>query len=145
MYTPITEKFEHACRNSGKVVTTADVYLSGSLVLEGAAVFGGSITVDANANIRRSAQFSIINPGSTTTSGLRSVSTQQITTIDLLRSEIAIFHGFEYSNGQQELVRMGQFMVWSADIAFDKGDVLELELYDKAKYLEQTDILHVYD
>lgn len=152
MYSPVSTQFLASCRQSSRVATVCDLYVAGTLVKSNVPVVSGSITADATADIRRSASLTLINPNATQDASQGLVSGRATADlrdfflgIDIYQTEIAIKTGFIYSFGNVELVPVGRYMIWSASIDFDQGDVISLELFDRAKYLEQAGIVQLYD
>lgn len=148
----VSQRYLNTVASGGKVVTVADLYKNGTLLYGKMAVTGGSVSVDATADIRRSASIDVINPArvqGTVKSGL----IEDLFGLGGLKnqsdiffgSEIVISSGFDYGLGRTELVPLGRFMVWSASLDFGRGDVISLDLFDRAKYLEQTTILKIWD
>lgn len=150
----VSQRYLNAVRSSGKIVTTADLYQGSTLIYRNLAVKGGTVTADATSDIRRHANIQIVNParvvdGQGTQSGriedLIGLGGPGSTSSILFGAEVVIKSGFQFSFNRQELVPLGRFMVWSAQIDITEGDIISLELYDRAKYLEQTTILKMYD
>lgn len=155
MYSPVTSQFLASCRQSSKIATVCDFYVAGTLIKANVPILDGSITSDANADVRRSAHMTIVNPSAVPSSGDTGNTSGRASTmpdlrqffgsVDIYQTEVVVKAGFVYSFGNVELIPMGRFMVWTASLDFTRGDVIELELYDRSKYLQQTDILKLYD
>lgn len=153
MYSPLSSQFLLSARQSGRVATVCDFYVSGTLVKSNVPVVSGSITADANADIRRSASLTILAPGDVTTtesavSGRRNAEVdlrEFFTGVDIYQTEIVVKSGFIYSFGNYELVPLGRYMIWSASLSYTRGNAIDLELFDRAKYMEQAGVLKLYD
>jgi hypothetical protein len=142
-----------ASRNSAKIVTVADLYTANQLVLSNVPVTSADVTSDLDSDVLRSAHITIVNPrrvdaSGAITSGLNNSVLSQTTiinNIDLLNTEVVLKTGYKYSNQEMELVTLGRFLIWDANIDFTAGDVIDLELYDRAKYLDMTNMVRPYD
>lgn len=153
MYSPLSDKFLASTRQSSKVATVCDFYVSGTLVKSNVPVVSGSISADANADIRRSASLTIISPTDFDSSGAvpsgKRLASSDIrdffTGVDIYQTEVVLKSGFVYPFGDYELVPLGRFMIWSASLSFTRGNAIDLELYDRAKYMEQAGVLKLYD
>jgi len=146
MYGPVSEEFLAAVRGSGKRVVIADLYYTNGLVQRNIPVYQGNIDADSNADIRRHGQISMVNPSvvgpTASTSGRVTVLSSPAT---IYGTEVVVKAGVEYSSGNQETVPLGRFVIWTSDISYEDGDVIDLELYDRSKYLASSGIVKFYD
>lgn len=138
MYSPLSSKFEPFLRSSGPRVLSVDLYYKGNLIRENMAVAAGQITSDVTSDCRRQGQVDIVITGD---------SDNEIDTVlnAVFDSEVIVKSGLQYSNGAQELIPQGVFMIWNASIDYEQGDVVSLEIYDRSKYLSQTNLIKMYD
>lgn len=139
MYSPISAKFEPFLRSSGPRVSSVDLYYKGSLTRENLAVSGGNIVADVTADCRRQGTVDIVVDPNTSSDDILTVLNA------VFDSEVVVKSGLKYANGETELIPQGTFMIWSAQIDYEQGDVITLELYDRAKYLAQTNLIKMYD
>lgn len=148
MYSPVSDEFLGALRGSGKRVITADLYFGGSLVQARLPVVSGHVSSDSAADIRRSASVQLVNPNAVTAFGTSSGLPNPVPPADIISVygyEMVLKYGVEFSSGTQELVPLGTFVIWSAEKSFSEGDVFNLEMYDRSKYLQASQIPKLYD
>lgn len=132
----VTDRFLATSRSSSKVVVSADLYSDGSLVLENMPVSDASVSMDLDSDVLRSAHITTVATGEPNTPTF---------SINLLNCEVILKAGYKYSNQTTELVSLGRFMIWQTDKEFHDGEVMSLELYDRAKYMEMNEIVRPLD
>lgn len=150
MYSPVTDEFLASLRGSGKRVVTADLYYGGSLVRAGLPVYSGHISIDASADIRRSAQVQMVNPNAIVNQGSSSglpdeTESNNEDPFSVYGYEMKLKYGVEYASGNQELVPLGFFVIWTSNRQHDAGDIYDLDLYDRSKYMQASQIPKFYD
>lgn len=148
MYGSASNEFLAAIRGSGKRVITADLYYGGTLIRSNLPVTGGNVSSDSAADIRRNAHITVIDPdridGDQSDSG-RPTGMTSSNPLTIYGTEVVLKSGIEFGSGNQEFVPLGVFVIWTADRSEERGDIVELELYDRAKLLAHGEIPKFYD
>jgi hypothetical protein len=126
----VSPRFLLAIRDSGKRKTVVDFYNGTAPVLTDVPVIGGSITVDRNSRSRRSGSLILGDP-----------SLFPKTTADFLAPygiEIRIRTGVVYSDGTEELVPLGVFLLNDISASEAGGMVPSVDFFDRAQRVFET-------
>lgn len=140
----VTRQFLAQTYTSGRVVSSADIYLGTTLLLEDAPVTEASVTMDIDSDIIRSANITLVdldNSGSGHAEGDNIL----MGNLDVFRVEIVLKCGFVLPNGDTEVVPLGRYMIWEASRQYHEGEALAIEMYDLTKYLDMYDLVKPYD
>lgn len=120
-----TAAYDTAVIRGGRVVAELDVYRSGSLLVAGLPIqLGGTITVDGEAEVRRSLSCSVID---TDGSLVPSVAADSLSPYG---SEVHVRVGFRYTDGSTETVPVGVFRI--QDVEPDSGHLVPLVGEDRS-------------
>lgn len=140
----VSREFTAQTYTSGRVVSSADIYLGPTLLLADAPVTEASITMDLDSDIVRSASITMVdldNSGSGRASGDNII----FGNLDVFRVEILLKCGYVLPDGSTELVSLGRYMIWEASRQYEQGESLAVEMYDLSKYLDMYDLVKPYD
>jgi len=140
----VTRQFLAQTYTSGRVISSADIYLGPTLLLEDAPVTEAQVTMDLDNNIVRSASITLVdtdNSGSGSSNGDNVL----LGNLDAFRIEIVLKCGFILPDGSPEMVSLGRYMIWDVQRQYHAGEALSLEMYDLAKYLDMYDLVKPYD
>ena len=113
---PVSERFRAAVRQSHTVVVSAAAYFDDSLVAD---LFptGGRVSIDSRRAVRRTLSLDLVDadgslvPGPGGTTGVLSP----------FGTEVKVFRGVRYTDGTEETVPLGVFVITGVDVSEDSG------------------------
>jgi hypothetical protein len=98
----VSDRFGLAVTESHRIATRVDVWQDGELVYEDVRVVSGSVTVDGSSQIRRTCEMDLILPDLPTSLMAPGMPNG---------SEVAVYRGITFSEGDTEWVPLGVFRV----------------------------------
>lgn len=126
----VSDRFLNTIRKSGKRKTVVDVYRDSLKVLSDLPVVSGSLKVDRDGRTRRSGSMVVGDP--TLFPRFNS---------DLLApysTEVVIKQGLTYTDGSEELVPLGVFIVNDVNADEATGLIPSIEFFDRAQRVFET-------
>lgn len=131
---PVSEAFRAAVRQSHRVVVSAGAYVDDSLIADLYPV-DGRVSIDSRRAVRRTLSMSLVDedgslvPGPGGTTGVLSP----------FGTEIKVFRGVQFTDGTQEIVPLGVFVITSVDITEDEsGRQIKVEGSDRSIRIQRA-------
>ena len=137
---PVTQRFLDAVRQSHEVITRADLFIDDNY-LTTIYPIDGSVSVDARRAIRRTMSLTVVDEDGTLTPG-QGARTGLLTPFG---TEIRLYRGVRYANGDEENVPLGVFVV--TDVSVDEGAEgrsINVNGSDRAIRIERNKFLDPY-
>lgn len=125
--------FDRRIIQGGKRKTVADIYYSGITVESDIPVAGGSVRIDRDAAVRRTASLDLADKAlvpSLINGGI----------LEPYGTEIRIRQGIVYPDGTEELIPLGRFILDTTSWNESSGPVPSIELVDRAMIMNRAQI-----
>jgi hypothetical protein len=117
----VTDLFLNRIRYSNTRVTVADIYFDGGLLFGDIPIKSGSLTIDRNADIRRSGSISLAS------------NDVDLSNFEPNGLEVNIRSGVIYNNGNRELVSLGWFRTETFSRQEGVSKEITVDLFDRGK------------
>lgn len=137
---PVTEAFRQEIRRSHKSVIRVDLYSAGVKI---ATVYpnSGGVSVDSRRNVRRTLSMSITDADGTLTPG-QAAATGLLTPYG---TELFVYRGVEYTDGTQELVPVGVFVLTQVTVSEDEnGQTMDVQGSDRSIRVSRNKFIDPY-
>lgn len=129
----VSSTFLARIRYSHVRMTVADIYWNGAVLFAGVPIKSGSLSIDRNADIRRSGTITFasddVNLAGLEPTGL----------------EVNIRSGVRYNNGDSELVSLGWFRTETFATQDGVSKELTMDLFDRGKVYQDLQAYYDYD
>lgn len=137
---PVSARFRPALAQSWQISNRVDVLSLGTVIYSPLAIQSGHVTIDRNANYRRSCVIKIVDPTGALTPK------QMGDLLSPYGNELALYRGLTYGDGTSELCPLGIFRIATARIKDDTSGAVTAELQgiDRSKYVGRQDFVDVY-
>lgn len=126
MYSPLSDRFITAIRESGKRKTVVDAWYANELVAADLPVSEGSIRVELEGQVRRSGSITIADPG---------LVSSRLTAVSPHGTELLVRQGVVYPDGTEELIPIGRFRIEISGWR-DLENIPRIQMYDRSKALQ---------
>ena len=140
---PVSPQFDAAIHSTHQVVVKAELWTAGAVELldPDMAVISGTVTVDATADIRRTATLQIADDA-----GLfPQIGAAGISGLEPYGNEVKLYRGIEYGDGSQELCPLGIFPIQSTQITESAGArTVSLALTDRSRLISDARFVSTY-
>ena len=137
---PVTDAFRQEIRRSHKSIIQVDVYSVGVKV---ATIYpnDGSVTVDSRRTIRRTVSMTVVDEDGTLTPGQGAVTGL----LNPYGTELFVYRGVEYTDGERELVPIGVFVLTQVAVnEGEAGEVISLQGSDRSIRVSRNKFLDPY-
>lgn len=128
-----TALFDRRIRQGGKRKTVVDIYYNNVAVETDVPVSDGSVSVDRNAAIRRTASVTI--PDRALVPSL-----EEGGVLEPYGTEFKIKHGIVYPDGTEELIPLGVFVLDTTSWNDSSGPIPSVDLVDRAMIMNRAQI-----
>lgn len=137
---PVSETFRAAMRQSHRVIVSAGAYVDDSLVAD-LYPTGGAVSIDSRRAVRRTLSMTLVDsdgslvPGPGGTTGVLSP----------FGTEIKVFRGVRYTDGTEEIVPLGVFVITGVEVSEDgNGRQIKVEGSDRSIRIQRARLTNPY-